>query len=106
MIARHLQLDLEEAEPGMILATTLYDAHGGVLLPSGAELTESSLTSLRRRGIDQVTVVNDQISEADLAIERARLQERLAKLFRSCGDKGASHSLQESIMQYRVGTGS
>lgn len=106
MIARHLQLDLEEAEPGMILSTTLYDSHGGVLLPSGAELTESSLTSLRRRGIDQVNVVNDQISEADLAIERTRLQERLAKLFRNCADKGASNSLQESIMQYRVGTGS
>ena len=77
--------------------------HGGVLLPSGAELTESTLTSLRRRGIEQVTVVNDQISEADLAIERARVQERLAKLFRICADKSASNSLHESIMQYRMG---
>lgn len=103
MITRHLQLDLDDAEPGMILSNTLLDAHGGVLLPSGVELTESVLTSLRRRGIDQITVVNDRVSEADLAIERERLQKSLANLFRNCADKGESNSLRESIMQYRMG---
>ena len=103
MISRHLQLDLDDAEPGMILSNTLLDAHGGVLLPSGVELTESVLTSLRRRGIDQVTVVNDRVSEADLALERERLQKILANLFRNCEDKGASDSLRQSITQYRMG---
>jgi len=103
MIARHLQLDLDDIEPGMILSTALFDAHGGILLPVGVELTESIVTSLRRRGIDQVTVKNDKISEGDRAIERERLQLRLAKLFRNCADKGASNSLRESIMRYRMG---
>ncbi|HSY27195.1 MAG TPA: hypothetical protein VK832_06815 [Burkholderiaceae bacterium] len=106
MINRHLQLDLDDAEPGMILSNTLFDAHGGVLLPSGVELTESVLTSLRRRGIDQITVVNDRISEADLAIERARLQKGLDNLFRNSIDRGASNSLKESVMQYRMGDNS
>ena len=106
MITRHLQLDLDDAEPGMILSNTLLDAHGGVLLPSGVELTESVLTSLRRRGIDQITVVNDRISEADLAIERARLQKGLDNLFRNSIDRGASNSLKESVMQYRMGDNS
>jgi hypothetical protein len=106
MINRHLQLDLDDAEPGMILSNTLLDAHGGVLLPSGVELTESVLTSLRRRGIDQITVVNDRISEADLAIERARLQKGLDNLFRNSIDRGASNSLKESVMQYRMGDNS
>lgn len=103
MIDRQLQLDLDDAEPGMILSTSIFDAHGGVLLPTGVELTESILTSLRRRGIDQVIVINDRVSEADLAIERERLQERLAILFRNCADKGASNSLRESVMRYRMG---
>lgn len=103
MIARHLQLDLDEAEPGMILSSTLFDAHGGVLLPTGIELTESILTSLRRRGIDQVSVINDRVSEADLAAERERLQERLSRLFRNSLNKGASNELRDSIMRYRLG---
>jgi hypothetical protein len=105
MIARNLQVDIDDVEPGMVLSATLSDAHGGVLLPAGVELTESILTSLRRRGIEEVTVINDKISDAELAAERQRLQERLDRLFRKSSTAGANKALQESIMRYRLGDG-
>jgi hypothetical protein len=103
MITRHLILDLDEAEAGMKLSSAVLDVHGGVLLPAGAELSDSTLTSLRRRGIDTVTVVNDRVSEADLAAERERTQQALARLFRKCGERGAGSMLRQSVMQYRLG---
>ncbi len=103
MIARRLIIDIDDAEPGMTLADVLKDAGGGTLLPSGAELTESMLTSLRRRGIEQVAVVDDKVSEEELAAERERAEQRLAQLFRKCADRNASIALRESILHYRMG---
>ena len=105
MIARNLQVDIDDVEPGMVLSATLSDAHGGVLLPAGVELTESMLTSLRRRGVEAVTVINDKVSDEELAAERQRLQERLDRLFRKNGAVGANGVLRESIMKYRLGDG-
>ncbi len=103
MINRVLRLDLDDAVAGMTLAHALHDAQGGVLLPQDTVLTEQMLTSLRRRGIDEISVVNDNISEAELAAERERLRQRLEVLFRKCGDRGASKLLLQSVMQYRLG---
>lgn len=103
MISRNLLLDIDDVETGMVLSSTLSDAHGGVLLPAGVELTDSMLTSLRRRGVDQVSVVNNKISDADLAAERQRLQERLTRLFRHSGNAGANAQLNDSILRYRMG---
>ncbi len=103
MISRVLQLELEDVVAGMSLAETLFDAHGGVLLPQGTELTEGMLTSLRRRGVDQVQVLNEDISEEELAAERERVELRLARLFRKSSGKGASDLLLQSVMQFRLG---
>ena len=103
MISRVLQLDLDDVVPGMTLSDVLHDAQGGVLLPQGAVLTEQMLNSLRRRGIDRICVVNDTISEADLAAERERVQLRLDQLFGKCKGQGASELLLQSVMQYRFG---
>jgi hypothetical protein len=105
MISRTVQVDIDAVEPGMVLSATLADAHGGVLLPAGVELTDSMLISLRRRGVMEVTVINNNISEAELAAERQRHQERLEHLFRKAHAIGASDALRESILQYRLGGG-
>jgi hypothetical protein len=105
MISRNLQVDIDQVEPGMVLSATLSDAHGGVLLPAGVELTESILVSLRRRGIEEVTVINDKVSDAELEAERQRLQQRLDRLFRKTANAGANKALQESIIRYRMGDG-
>jgi hypothetical protein len=103
MISRVLQIDLDEAEAGMSLADTLLDGHGGILLPQGTVLTEAMLNSLRRRGVEQVVVLNEHISAADLAAERERVERRLGQLFRKCKGEGASDLLLRSVKQYRLG---
>lgn len=103
MINRSKEVDLDDAEPGMVLSEAVLDAHGGVLLPAAAALTESMLTAMRRRGIDRIFVVNDDISEEELKAERERVQLRLARLFRHCGNDGACGALLQQITEYRFG---
>lgn len=102
MIQRTLRLDIDDVEEGMILSESVLDGQGGLLVASGTELTGSHLKSLGRRGIDTLTVLNNHISEADLAAERQRQQERLAKLFRKYAGDTDSKLLQY-ITQYRIG---
>ena len=103
MISRQLEIDLDDAMPGMTLSDDIPDGHGGMLLPRGSIVTEANLVSLRRRGIDRIFIVSDQISAADLAAERDRLRQRLEHLFRKCRNQGASESLLKSVTQYRIG---
>jgi hypothetical protein len=103
MINRCKEVDLDDAEPGMVLFEAVLDAHGSVLLPKEAALTESMLTALRRRGIDRVFVVNDDISEEELKAERERVQLRLTRLFRQCGNAGACAELLKQVTEYRLG---
>ena len=49
-------------------------------------------------------ILNDNISEADLAAERERLERRLTQLFRKCSGEGASDLLLRSVKHYRLGT--
>lgn len=103
MINRCKEVDLDDAEPGMVLSEAVLDVHGSVLLPVAATLTESMLTALRRRGIDSIFVVNDDISEEELKAERERVQLRLTRLFRHCGTDGACGALLQQINEYRLG---
>jgi hypothetical protein len=102
--SRNKEVDLDDAEAGMVLAEAVLDAHGGTLLPGATTLTDSLLTSLRRRGIDKVFVVNNDISEEELKAEQERVQKRLEHLFRKCGADGASSALLQSITDYRLGS--
>lgn len=87
----------------MVLAEAVLDAHGGVLLPCDTALTDAMLTSLRRRGIDRVRVIDDDVSEADLQAERERVRLRLAQLFRRCRNEPGSAALLQRVSDYRLG---
>jgi hypothetical protein len=87
----------------MTLSDDVLDTHGGVLLARGTAMTEATLSSLRRRGIDKLLVLNEALSAAELAAERERLQQRLDWLFRKCRHQGASELLWQSVTQYRLG---
>ena len=103
MKSRSKQLDLDDAEAGMALADAVLDAHGGVLLKTGTVLSDAILTSLRRRGIEAVFVIDDTLSEEELNAERERVQAQLAHLFRQCHGQGASDALLQRITEYRTG---
>ncbi len=92
MISKYREIDLDDAAAGMLLAVEVLDHQGGVLLPAGAALTDPLLTSMRRRGIDSVRIVDDSVSADDLAAERERIGHRLAHLFRR-PDPGAANTM-------------
>jgi hypothetical protein len=96
-------MDLDDVVAGMTLWDAVLDARGEILLPEATILTDAMLASLRRRGIDMVYVVNDDISEADLQAERERVQQRLASLFRKCQTNPACGVLLQRITEYKLG---
>lgn len=101
MIKFYKELDLDDAVAGMVLSDAIVDRQGGTLLPAATVLTDQLLTSLRRRGIDTICVVNDELSEADRQAERERIQRRLASLFRK---SGAGSALLRHVTEYRLGS--
>jgi hypothetical protein len=105
MINRCKQVDLDDAEPGMVLSEAVLDAQRTVLLPEATVLTESLLRSLERRGIEHVLVVDNDISQEEWEAECRRVQTRLDRLFRGCRGKGASDVLLQRIAEYRMGGG-
>jgi hypothetical protein len=102
MISRYHELDLDDAAAGMLLAAAVLDHEGSVLLPAGAALTEALLTSMRRRGIERVNIVDDTVSEQQLADERERLRQRMAYLFRHGGAGAAQAMLRAQLDAYRM----
>jgi hypothetical protein len=103
MINKQIEIELDDAQLGMTLSQPVLDGKQTVLLPAGTVLTESTLKSLSRRGIDSILVVNGAISEADLRFERERVEKRMAVLFRKCAAGGISETLSQLILAYRLG---
>lgn len=106
MSQRYLEVDIDDAVPGMALSAAILDAGGGVLLPAGAELTEAMLQALRRRGIDRILVLNGAVSEEELAAEREQVQQRLGRLFRRSAGETANRQLLQYLGAYRLGEAS
>jgi hypothetical protein len=101
-------IDIDNASAGMVLGADLHDSRGGVLLPIGAALSEATIVSLRRRGIEQLCVVvqvapQAPAGDAALELERNRQCARLQRLFRRHSDAGANDALLERLLEYRSG---
>lgn len=97
------EIGLDQAAAGMTLAAALLDAHGGVLLPRDAALTDATLASLRRRGIERCVVWAEAESPADAAArerDQERQLQRLDRLFRHGGDD-ARPALMRLLVDYR-----
>lgn len=103
MISRKKLVKLDDVVAGMVLSNAVVDSHGAVLLPAATALTDTMVRSLRRREIETVYVVNEDISEADMAAERERVQQRLTRLFRKCNSDRAGRALLQRITEYRLG---
>jgi hypothetical protein len=91
-----------EAEEGMCLYDDVRDRAGNVLLPRLTALTRPMISSLLRRDVEALLVVDDSITEEQLAAERLRLQERLAYLCRHAGTGRANVLLRQVVEDYRI----
>jgi hypothetical protein len=99
---RSRQVDLDDAADGMVLAAEVVDGQGNVLLASGTVLAAPVLNALRRRGIDGVRIVDDSVTEEQLAAERERITARLAQLFRKPHAGAANALLREQLAAWRL----
>ena len=95
-------LPLNEVLAGMILSNDLLDTHGGLILGQGAIVTEAILLALQRRDIEALSVVSEKGVELDREAEMERQRQRLAKLFRRCGDSAADNLLLQYVTQHRL----
>lgn len=91
---------LDATLPGTVLAAPVTDANGAVLLPAGLALTEAHLDSLRRRGIESLTVVL-AIDAEELARRREKLRLRIMHLFRHTAEDPGSQALLHAILAFR-----
>ena len=74
-------LSLANAQPGMVLGEVLRDDKANVLLAQGTVLSESMLASLARHGVEMLPILLAGTEPAP-AIDPARVQERLDRVFR------------------------
>lgn len=96
------EVSLDEVEPGMELARDLLDRHGTVLLQKGSLLSPTMLAALERRGVTRLRVLGEPDDGGIArAAERARLEARLAHLFRHRQDTAASR-LRARLLAYRL----
>lgn len=97
------KIPMDLAVSGMTLAAAVCNERGDVLLQSGCELSESSLSSLRRRGILHIAILDEECrSEEELEAERQIARERLSVLFRNAGNDVHLALLHNLILEYRL----
>ena len=104
MAKRSKQIALSDAAAGMVLAEDLLTPRGKLIMPKGAVLTDNTITSLTRYDIDNLIVeLSDDASIAEEAAERARQQERIARLFRNSDQDAAALLLKQQVTAFRMG---
>lgn len=97
------RFSLEQLEAGMVLAQDVCDASGGRLLTEGVELSDATIASLRRRGVEQVMVaVEETLTPEQCAARKAAIVARVEHLFRLAGDDPMLLKLRATLLQYRL----
>lgn len=91
-----------DAQPGMRLYEDVLDRAGNLMLPKLTLLTPALIAALERRDIAALQIVDDTVTEAQLAQERARVKARIAYLCRRCDSSRASARLRQLVEDYRM----
>lgn len=86
----------------MRLYGDLRDRAGNLLLPKSTVLTGSTINALRRRHVEVVAVVDDSVTEQQLAVAREHALARIAHRFRHAGTGPANALLRTVVEAYRM----
>lgn len=96
-------LPLDEVRPGMKVAKALHDDGGRILVPAGAEVSESMLSSLQRRAVGELSVEFErQEDPAEREAHRARLVAQLDHLFRQAGEAPETRLIYQAVVDFRM----
>lgn len=96
---------LDQLTAGMVLAQDACDASGGRLLAEGVELSDATIASLRRRGIEHVMVaveVEEILTPEQCAARKAKIGARIEHLFRQADDDPMLLKLHVTLQDYRL----
>lgn len=95
------ELPLAEVLPGMCLADNVCDGQGRVLVPVGAELSDSLLAALARRDV-AVVVVECEVEEDPAVREarHARIAGELEQRFRLAGEGLETQLLRQTLFEF------
>jgi mono/diheme cytochrome c family protein len=97
------RLPLDQLEAGMMLAQDVCDASGGRLLAEGAELSDATIASLGRRGVEHVMIAFEEtLSPEQIAARASQIRTRLEYLFRQAGNDPMLLKLRATLLQYRL----
>lgn len=89
--------------PGMVVAEPVMDDAGRILIPAGAQLTETTIASLLRRELAAIRVEREvEEDPAETEAYRLGLLERMDHLFRHAGDGEPTRALYQAIFDYRM----
>lgn len=104
---QHATMPLEAITGAPVLAAPVCDRGGQVLLPAGAQLTDSLVASLRRRGVETVVIVSTDVPAQqeptmDLQAQQARVDARMQRLFRHALRTGHVNPLLHMVSRYRM----
>ena len=104
MRRRNYQVTLDEASPGMVLSDDLLDTKGKTLLQAHTALSEDIIKSLRKRDVDTLPILGEEISESEHLADEQRHGQRLASLFRKhTPDDMATEILKQFVTTFRLG---
>lgn len=98
----HRIIDIDAAREGMRLYGDLRDRAGNLLLPKATVLTAAIINGLRRRAVEVLSVLDESVTERQLAAAREQALVRIAHLFRHAGNGAATLFLREAVERYRM----
>ena len=91
-----------EAVEGLCLYEDVRDRAGNLLLPKLAALTGATIKALLRRDVEALLIVDDTITDEQLAAGRLHVRERLDHLCRHAGTGRANALLRSVVEDYRI----
>jgi hypothetical protein len=99
---RYRIVEIDAAQEGMRLYGDLRDRAGNLLLPKSTVLSGATIEALRRRDVEVVSVVDDTVTDQQLAAEREQAMARIEHLFRHAGAGPANAVLRKVVEAYRM----
>lgn len=101
MTSRGRRVALEQAPTGARLALDVCDAAGLILVAAGTEIDEELRALLLRRGVSKV-YIETPISAEEAAVQRRKIAQHLARLFRLCHEDPVMRRLHDEVLAHRL----
>ncbi len=94
------EVDVDELEPGMVIARSVEDSNGRVLLQEGKELTPTVINSLQNLGKESVHVKEEDEKEEEKFESVEDMEEQLDHMYELVEDNETMKEMKEIAKKY------